>query len=77
MASVNPKASKVFETDGLAGDYAQVGGVTNTAGVANNPTDTRSKVAKDFIDDQSVLRTEESGSLKWDDIRRATPESGP
>lgn len=75
MASVNPKAIEVFETDGLAGDYAQPGGgVLNSATVANNPTETRSKTAKDFIDVQRVLHGSIGGTGAMD-IRVSTPES--
>jgi hypothetical protein len=67
---------KTFETDGLAGDYAQVGGVGNTDQVTPKTRgEKRSRVAKDYIDDQSVLRTSTQGTAE-DSVTRSTPEAG-
>jgi hypothetical protein len=71
-------ASKNFETDGLAGDWAQIGGVGNT----DTPTpktrgEQRSRVAKDYIDDQAVFENDELAPA-WPqtrDTRKSTPES--
>jgi hypothetical protein len=69
---------KVFYTDGLAGDLNQVGGVLNTDIVTPKTRgEQRSKVAKDFIADQSVLENDELAPA-WPqtrDVRRSTPES--
>jgi hypothetical protein len=69
---------KVLETDGLAGDWAQPGGVLNTDQVTPKTRgEQRSRVAKDYIDDQKVFENDELAPA-WPqtrDVRRSTPES--
>jgi hypothetical protein len=71
---------KVFETDGLAGFLA--GNVGTGGSVADTDQVTpktrgekRSRVGKDYIDDQSVLQTDIAGTAE-DKVTRTTPEAG-
>jgi hypothetical protein len=72
-------ANKNFDTDGLAGDWAQPGGVANTDTYRppSQRGEQRTRVAKDYIDDQAVLENDELAPA-WPqtrDVRRSTPES--
>lgn len=70
-------ANKNFDTGGLAGDWAQIGGVQNTETyrAPNVRGEQRSKISKDFIDDQAVLQTDIAGANE-DVVTRTTPEAG-
>ena len=70
-------AKKVFETDGLAGDWAQPGGVQNADVYEPIPNryEKRSKTAKDFNDYQRVNYTDIAGTGETN-VNRVAPEGG-